>query len=1184
MPFGSGVRGERLASVLKIRADTGQAKQEITELGQQVEHVMQGMTAEQLRLDRATKHFQQTLERFGPTHERTKTAALRLDAAQKALARSTDQAGRSVRRATHDYDNANRSLGTLTRGALAGSGLFRSLGRQIAFASGGFIGATGFVAAVKAAVGASSDLNEQVSQSRYVFGRLSPEVEKFARQSLGLTTTEALRSAGAFGSLLQNMGLTRREAATQSEYLTQLAVDLASFKNTSVEDSLQAITSGLVGQVEPLRRYAIEVSAARVQQVALAMTGKATATELTRQEKAVARLAIIYGDSRIAQGDFARTGGQLANQQRELRRNVINEAAAIGDELLPAVLDATKRLNHWLENTENQKKLQHDVNKIVEYGGKAFDIISGAMRGANAILGPLVDLLGGFENAATLAFGATMLGKIRRFAGSFSWIGASAKTAATTVTTQAAVIEAELDAATRPRNIVVTTVVDGVPMGRGRRFLGKLGRGAAAGAGAYILYQGFNAFDSSGDQGQPQQPSVGTNAKNAGLGVGGGAVAGFTVAGPPGAIVGATAGLFMAGNDPGASRPGWPERAREFLNKLEANTKDLDRRREAFKKHWDDIFRYLDPAGQEHAVRDVLGYKKATGLSAAGEVLYGSIPGMGASTATAAGRPWEAPNPAEFILPGGKKLSDFVRETDGTAPNAPGQTTDFPKAPGASKAAKAAKERRAMVKKLQEREKELELKAIHAQADDTLKNDIEIAKERVKVLAAIKELQKNDFESRKDYENALLDVWQLEDQQRSKVASDKAEKKAAAREAHRVAAEGYAAARIEIQAQIDQATNLNELRVAQKRMNDLLSKASHDMILTARERARYAAAIGKGNAAIVKATRKVRESLLLRDVAAAADTEHTLRDDIAAEQALLRTYKQWAAAKDQSLAQQQAWQAKADATEKKIRRLRGQRTTRVHAGFQSGLGKREADLLDSEVQAEGAGNLSKAIKIQKQVVRTYREFAHLAEETASEKLLWRRREREAQRKLSRLEHEREDRAFELTELTLQNKVQAAALRGDESAEIKFERALVARYKKMAARKKNTKLETQQWLQRALQEEAALQTLLKKDADPKRRSLGWDFLDKQAGFFSSFAPNTLTNLAGGRRAPGSSANPLSQPQAPSSPATPGSSPHASNGPTDRAPTNVTVNQIFNSLPANTRRQATMAKHGFVAAFG
>jgi hypothetical protein len=295
-----------------------------------------------------------------------------------ALNRGYAAASKSTKRFGRDVESAGR-------GALVASVGFRGLGRAVTYGSTAFLGGAGFIAVAKSSLEAASNLHEQLSKSDAVFGQSAAAVEAWSKTtvtSMGLAQDQALETASSLGALLRPMGLTGAEAAKQAQGLTQLGSDLASFYNTSVADALQAIQSGLTGQVRPLRRYGVLLSAARVQQEALNETGKRSAKQLTEQDKALARIAIIYHDTSLAQGDFVRTSAGMANQQRILQANVRNLQITLGEALEPALLKIVTRTNKWLENTRNQEKLQRTLNTTANTAAGAFSGLATAIDAA----------------------------------------------------------------------------------------------------------------------------------------------------------------------------------------------------------------------------------------------------------------------------------------------------------------------------------------------------------------------------------------------------------------------------------------------------------------------------------------------------------------------------------------------------------------------------------------------------------------------------------------------------------------------------------------------------------------------------------------------------------------------------------------------------------------------------------
>lgn len=242
------------------------------------------------------------------------------------------------------FSRSSRSAAQFeTRGQALGRSLTRSFG-----AAGVVLGGAALFAGVSRSVEAASDLNEEVSKSRQVFGDSSRAIEDWSQttaSAIGIARVEALRATGTFGNLFSTVGLGQDEAAGMSRSLVELAADLASFNNADISDVLAAIRSGLIGEAEPLRRYGVLLSEARVQQAAMEATGKTNVRELTNQEKALARYNIILSDTVPAQGDFARTSEGLANQSRILRAQLADVSAELGGRLLPALLKVTQATN-----------------------------------------------------------------------------------------------------------------------------------------------------------------------------------------------------------------------------------------------------------------------------------------------------------------------------------------------------------------------------------------------------------------------------------------------------------------------------------------------------------------------------------------------------------------------------------------------------------------------------------------------------------------------------------------------------------------------------------------------------------------------------------------------------------------------------------------------------------------------
>jgi hypothetical protein len=226
------------------------------------------------------------------------------------------------------------------------------LGSAALFGSGAFIGAALTAGAIKKSVDAASDLNEQITKSQQVFGNSAKAVLDWSNtttDSIFVSQRAALEAASTFGNLFSAQGFSNEKSSQLSRNLVQLAGDLASFNNLDVSQVLQDLQSGIVGEIEPVRKYGADLRVARVQQEALAESGKDNIKQLTRQELTLARLKLLYKDTVKAQGDAARTAGGLANQERKLSAEVQDLEANLGALLTPAVTLLVTQMNDLLD-------------------------------------------------------------------------------------------------------------------------------------------------------------------------------------------------------------------------------------------------------------------------------------------------------------------------------------------------------------------------------------------------------------------------------------------------------------------------------------------------------------------------------------------------------------------------------------------------------------------------------------------------------------------------------------------------------------------------------------------------------------------------------------------------------------------------------------------------------------------
>jgi hypothetical protein len=286
----------------------------------------------------------------------------------------------------------------------SGSRMGATFGKLFAAAAGGL--AVGNF--LKSAISEASDLNEAGTKTQAIFGEAGKAlVDRFAKRgakALGQTKLQVLDAASTFGTFGKAAGKTGPELAKFSTGLVGLSTDLASFFNASPAEAAEAIAAGLRGEAEPLRKYGVLLNDATLRQEALRQgLVKTTKDALTPQQKVLAAQAVIMKQTKDAQGDFARTSGGLANQQRILSASFTNLKGTIGKALLPTVTKFVGFLN--------DRVLPAVTTFIGEFkrGEGTAGTLKTALAGVGDVLGTVVGFLKDNKEAAA-AFFAVLAG------------------------------------------------------------------------------------------------------------------------------------------------------------------------------------------------------------------------------------------------------------------------------------------------------------------------------------------------------------------------------------------------------------------------------------------------------------------------------------------------------------------------------------------------------------------------------------------------------------------------------------------------------------------------------------------------------------------------------------------------------------------------------------------------------
>lgn len=264
------------------------------------------------------------------------------------------------------------------------------------------VAALGIASAVGNAIGAgisygidsvrlASDLSETKSAIGQVFGSAAADIDSFAStaaKKLGQTQQQALTAAQTFGVFAKSAGLTDKPLANFSTGLVTLSGDLASFYNSSPQEAIDAISAGLRGESEPLRRYGVLLDDATLKQRAVTLGIYDGTGALSQQQRILSAQAEIFAQTGIAQGDFEKTSGGLANQQRILAASLEDTQTKLGEALLPTFNKVVTFANEQLLPKFNEfiEAVGPRISEALEKAGPKFEELAKKA-------GPLVDEL-----------------------------------------------------------------------------------------------------------------------------------------------------------------------------------------------------------------------------------------------------------------------------------------------------------------------------------------------------------------------------------------------------------------------------------------------------------------------------------------------------------------------------------------------------------------------------------------------------------------------------------------------------------------------------------------------------------------------------------------------------------------------------------------------------------------------
>lgn len=227
------------------------------------------------------------------------------------------------------------------------TGMLGAIGKMAAPLAAAF-GALKIGGIIADSITQASDLQEAGTAIGQIFGDQAGAIQEFAKAGAGAfgeNQIAVLRSAQSFGVYGKAAGLAGGDLTDFSTDMVGLSTDLASFFNTSTDEAANALAAGLRGESEPLRKFGVLLDDATLKARAMELGIYDGSGSLTQQQKILASQAEILAQTSDAQGDFSRTSGGLANQQKILAAGWSDIVTQMGAFFLPIATTVVSFLN-----------------------------------------------------------------------------------------------------------------------------------------------------------------------------------------------------------------------------------------------------------------------------------------------------------------------------------------------------------------------------------------------------------------------------------------------------------------------------------------------------------------------------------------------------------------------------------------------------------------------------------------------------------------------------------------------------------------------------------------------------------------------------------------------------------------------------------------------------------------------
>ena len=224
---------------------------------------------------------------------------------------------------------------------------------------------------VQSSVDAAMQLQRNMQGVKTIFGDSTKNVLNFisASEQLGMSHAQAAKSVAFLGSVFKQTGMPMQDVIGHTQQMVSLGADLAATYGFSVEEALTAMTATFRGEYDPIEKFGVAMKQQQVNAELAARGLKGlTGSKLIAAQQEV-RFQMLLQRTADAQGAFARSSGNLFQQQEILKAKFEDIQATLGGRLLPVMVKAVQTISPLLD------ELMPKIVKVFDSIGTVMGVI-----------------------------------------------------------------------------------------------------------------------------------------------------------------------------------------------------------------------------------------------------------------------------------------------------------------------------------------------------------------------------------------------------------------------------------------------------------------------------------------------------------------------------------------------------------------------------------------------------------------------------------------------------------------------------------------------------------------------------------------------------------------------------------------------------------------------------------------